>query len=719
VAAAEPPLNSQHWLSYTVRGPEWAFAVPQGDLEALEEIMGGCSTFWNGAGSLIIPVRRDGRIPEVIDWFLRSRPVDGCFWHESLSERAVDGLQRKIGGAQRLWDGFDRHENHPLHLVERPGPDDVKPAMKIPTFPSARLRRAVLALWGFMQDADVPFWQEKFDVDTCAGSEAHVALTNGQIEGAGESPLRCTQIHMHAFMSGGIDAVPYIWVLPNSSFGTLLAFWNFRSRATAPGNGASVVGVLAESLAHPERLAALKRWIPRLPGRKTIPDAFVACGGDLMDEVRAGLTTVPMEEDLHKDKYGSESIQSGGVEHNETPTYGFVTPHLSPPFARGVNASALLAFVDGKSSTALPVPQSFTVRNFQHVRVIYNNLPLPLPLTEPMARRVHRDATVHDGLMLLTNAAGPWAFTVQLPTAEEALHDWLSGHGFALERTGESRDADSILSRLGDLDGLEALADRKRIALLDVLAPKPPKKLAQHIVAEAQKAGSNLSEQTIVELLTDSRVFLQTEARTATDIGSAIHERRPEVLNLLAPLVGSGFVRRGYALECPQCHFVTSLRLGEAEELVRCSACGQAFEFPTVIGQEEPAVSYRLDGLMASAMSWDVVPVLLTLRAARKRLGVSPLFCAWPELNVLPPGDKKRFNIDLLVSTGRDVWCYEVKLTAGNLKQDQFERLLKVSSQLGARPSLAALNGEFDPEVIRKINEAHGQVFIGEDLAPT
>lgn len=719
MAAVSQRLNSQHWLTYTVRGPEWAFAVPQGDLAALEDVMRRCSTFWNGAGSLIIPVRRDGRIPKVIDWFLHCRPVDACFWHESLSERAVAGLQEKIAGAQRLWDEFDRHENHPLHLVERPSPGEPMPEMKIPNFSSAGLRRSALAIWGYIQEADLQYWQEKFEVDMCTGEDAYVALMNGQIVGAGESPLRCTQIHMHAFLSRGINAVPYIWILPNANFDTLLGFWNFRSRAIAPANGASVVGVLRGSLRHSRQLAPLEKWIPRHPGRKTIPDAFVACGGDLMDEVRAGLATVPMNEDPNKDRYGNETIHAGGVEHNQTPSFGFVRPYLSASFVRGANGRVLLAFVDGQSSTALPVPESFTVRNFRHVRVIYDNLPLPLPLTEPMARRIHRDSTVHDGLMLLTHGAGPWAFTIQLPTAEEALQDWLGGHGFTLERTGETRDADSILSRLGDLDRLDALADRKRIAVLDALAPKPPKRLAQHIVTEARKAGANLSEETMVGLLTESRAVLQGLGRTATNIGSAIHERRPEVLKLLDPLVGSGFVRRGYALECPQCHFVTLLGLGDAEEVLRCSACGQRFQFPTVIGQEEPPVSYRLDGLMANAMAWDVVPVLLTLRAARQRLGVSPLFHAWLELNVLPPGESKRFNIDLLVSTGRDVWCYEVKLTAASLKEAQFERLITVSTQLGARPSIAALNGEFDAEFVRRVDEAHGQVLDGGELAPT
>jgi hypothetical protein len=41
-------FNRQHRLRYWVRGPEWAFVVPQGDLAALEDVMRICSAFWNG-----------------------------------------------------------------------------------------------------------------------------------------------------------------------------------------------------------------------------------------------------------------------------------------------------------------------------------------------------------------------------------------------------------------------------------------------------------------------------------------------------------------------------------------------------------------------------------------------------------------------------------------------------------------------------------------------
>ena len=70
-------LNRQRRLTYFARGPEWAFAIPQGDLGALEDVMRRCSTFWNGVGSLLVPVRADGRIPPTVEGLLRIRPGRG------------------------------------------------------------------------------------------------------------------------------------------------------------------------------------------------------------------------------------------------------------------------------------------------------------------------------------------------------------------------------------------------------------------------------------------------------------------------------------------------------------------------------------------------------------------------------------------------------------------------------------------------------------------
>jgi hypothetical protein len=61
-------LDRQLLLNYFVRGPEWAIAIPKGDVEALEDAMRRCSTFWNGPGTLLIPVTEEGRLPRLLDF---------------------------------------------------------------------------------------------------------------------------------------------------------------------------------------------------------------------------------------------------------------------------------------------------------------------------------------------------------------------------------------------------------------------------------------------------------------------------------------------------------------------------------------------------------------------------------------------------------------------------------------------------------------------------
>lgn len=48
----EEHLNRQHRARYFVRGPEWAFALPQGDLDVLEDVMRRCSASGTERGSL-------------------------------------------------------------------------------------------------------------------------------------------------------------------------------------------------------------------------------------------------------------------------------------------------------------------------------------------------------------------------------------------------------------------------------------------------------------------------------------------------------------------------------------------------------------------------------------------------------------------------------------------------------------------------------------------
>lgn len=710
-------LSRLHRLRYFVRGPEWAFAIPEGDLAALEDVMRRCSGFWNGAGSLLIPVRRDGRLPKLLDALQATRGIDQCFIHETVETRARDAVQHRLPNATLLWDGFDEHELHPLHLLGTSRDTDAaKPHAEFPQFRAAGLQRVVLALWGHVPEEDMELWRERFEVQTARDDEAHGALLRGQVPGVGHSPLQAAAVGMGLVeQRSPLWWHPYLWVIEGATFRELTAFWNFRARSLWHGPRPAVVGIPRESLRRPDQLRALADWTPRISGLRRVPDTFVACTSRAGADVRAALAEVPFVEETETNW---RELSGRDVLPNEPRTFAFRRPTLGGPFVRGTGANALVSFDDGTASLSLTAPEDFRVRNFAHARLVFGNLPLPLPVTTSAARAVNINAHATDGVLLVTSAMGSWDFDVRLPTAAEALRYWASDHGYALASTQGGRDAEALLGRLGSLDALDSIADGRRLALLRTLAPASRVRLTRRLIAEAQEAGIDLDEAAMAQRLADIGLFLEVEARTAADIAGAMGTgtRKRDVLRLLPALVGAGFIRRAHEVRCPRCRFRMLLDLADQDEQVRCRACREMFVLPVVdeSGSKEPELFYRLDGLMARAMDQDVLPVLLTLRALRPPHQSPDLFFAWPGIEFAD--DQGRVDVDLLVSNGTAVSCFEVKNNASGLKEPQLRKLLRVAERLGARPGIAAVEGTFAPELSEQVLEAGGRLLTTDDL---
>jgi hypothetical protein len=710
-------LNRQHRLSYFVRGPEWAFALPQGDVAALEDVMRRCSGFWNGVGSLIVPVRKDGRMARQVDDLLAAAGVDECFTHEALRSTAQAAVRRRFPNALPLSDKFDRHETHPLHLRgPRPAAAAPKPMMSVPRFRSASMRRVALAVWGYIPDDDAADWLAYYDCATLDEEAAHSAQLSGQVGSDSDSPLRLSGAGMNLVMQEApFSRWAYIWVLSRATFDELVWFWNFRARLLRTRRGASVVGIPRESLQYPERLTALLDWTPRVPGTRLTPDVFVWCEENLQDRTRAALAELPFVEETatgFTDKSGPD------VMPNDPRTFVFARLMLGGRFVRGASESLLVSFNGGHSSLMLPSPRDFESRGLRRARLVLRNLPLPLPVTTSAATSINVNAVAADGVMLSVYGGTDWNFDVQLPTATEALAYWATDHGFTIKYTQDARDGEAILRRLGMLDALDVLADRQCLRLLQVLSPKSRPKLVRRLIAEAADAGTHLDEEEMAERLADLGLFLEVEARTAGDIASAMGAgtKNRDVFELLPPLVEAGFVRRAHSVRCPQCRFHMLLDLADQDERVQCRACRHVFVLPVVddSGTRAPELMYRLDGLMARAMDQDVLPVLLTLRALRPEGGPTELFFAWPGVEFTR--DESKVDIDLLVSNGQTVWCIEAKNNATGLGEPQLRKVMGVAERLGALPGIAAVDGRFDPALADKVKTAGGRVLTGEDL---
>jgi hypothetical protein len=205
----EEALTAHRRLRYSVRGPEWAFVIPYGDRGALEDVMRRCSGFWNGAGSLIVPIKRTGWMPPYVDDLLGTRAVDLTWVHGAVDGALHEGVVQKLGQIARLSDSFDRHETHPLRLVS---PEQTRTQrLTVPATSTAAARTLKLALWGDIADDDLPYYRDRYTVQEAQpGAESWKALIDGQIAGPVTSPLLITQTGMEMTWSGTSAEYPYL-----------------------------------------------------------------------------------------------------------------------------------------------------------------------------------------------------------------------------------------------------------------------------------------------------------------------------------------------------------------------------------------------------------------------------------------------------------------------------------------------------------------------------
>ncbi|MEA2496533.1 MAG: hypothetical protein QOJ29_4444, partial [Thermoleophilaceae bacterium] len=405
-----------------------------------------------------------------------------------------------------------------------------------------------------------------------------------------------------------------------------------------------------------------------------------------------------------------------GVKGRQTPLYSFHRPRIGGPFARGAFASALIAFAGGRASLALSQPPLVHLTTGHVVRVVLRNLPTPLPIGDATAKRVDANATASDGVMLnFDTYAEAWNFDILLPTRMQSLQDFARDHGASVRVTQDGRYAEALLERLGDIQQLDAVATDAAVEMLQTLTPRSRRKAAQELRAEFAQAGADIDEDRLAERLKGTGLLLDIEPLTAEALGSRVKQRPREVLATLGPLIRAGLIVRGHHLPCPVCNFKQVLDLIDLDETVRCRACRTIYALPVTEanGAREPTLTYRLDGLMARVMDQDVLHVLLALRALR-RLCVDQLVFAWPGVEFATSGSN--VDVDVLLYNQDVVYCCEVKLNAAGLQRKQLDKQLALCDALGARPALAALNGQFDADLEAKVLDRSGLVLTRTQL---
>src|SRR5437868_2988683 len=135
----------QHRLRYALRGGEFAFAIPAGDLDAVAEVADSCCDFWNGANSVLIAVAEDGTIAPTERLF-EVREPEQIYIHDRIGEVGRAALGERFG-EERLTEIYSRtftHELHPLNLqptYRDPPTDGPKTPLPEPVYDDGELAR--------------------------------------------------------------------------------------------------------------------------------------------------------------------------------------------------------------------------------------------------------------------------------------------------------------------------------------------------------------------------------------------------------------------------------------------------------------------------------------------------------------------------------------------------------------------------------------------------
>jgi hypothetical protein len=711
-------IRVQHRLRYALRGGEYAFAVPEGDLDALEEIAGQCCDFWNGANSLLIPVAEDGAITEVEGLF-EIREPERIYMHGRVSEAGQAALRARWGEhVSPLWPEAFRHEHHPLNLqpsAREPAEDGPQIALPIPSYEEPDLARIARIVWGRINDDDRSEYEEAFLLESHDGDAAHYALLAGQITGL--SPLaQSTHLMRLVFQSSPVRA-RQLFVIDKLEFDQLVLFWNVRARATTWIDEAAVVAIPATALDTWERLRPLLDW---MKGRAVKPDLLVYAPPDLREGAGAALEQLGF---THAADQARLTEYLGQVpEERQQLEYAFSRLRLGGRMRRGLTNESLVTLEPGRNLVGFEPPEGFGTRWGGHVRLDLLSWPLPFPPTAATARRVQENAFVDQGVVCVVTAASNRALTFDLvlPGADDVLNDFLEARDLTARLSAAGRYAQALIGRLGGPQRLDSLARPGALAVLEPLTPLSRHKLLQRLdkmLTERYGEGAPPQEE-LVEMLRGLVTELDLPSRTLSDLASKTGAQRRELLTALEELIDVGFVRRGRQERCPECGYDDFYSLGEIDERVTCHACQTTFLLHVATGGSEPSLAYQLDPLMARAMDQNLLPVLLTLGYLYSP-AVAGAVAFWPGIEIVDAGGGMQ-DCDIVLAQEESVIVCECKQTAEGLTLDQAERTLALAELFGAVTYFSALEGDFNDEIKELAAERGRTVLVtrGQLLPP-
>lgn len=233
--------------------------------------------------------------------------------------------------------------------------------------------------------------------------------------------------------------------------------------------------------------------------------------------------------------------------------------------------------------------------------------------------------------------AGATYLTYTLPNWWETIQAYFMHRGFESRLSPPAQYANAFVNLIGGLQGASVFATQSVYRLLDALALKSSKKVAQRIIKELNL--NQLVEENLIHVLRDAEVVpeLKRVPRTLNDL-SQFGEKK-ELLSILERLSAVKVVKRGFHATCPNCLTPTWHPLHSIGEFLTCPGCANVFLFPVEQKKGsgvELSWEYTLNSLVNRVMDQDVLPCILALFHETKPACDVPFV---PGIELIPKGE--------------------------------------------------------------------------------
>jgi DNA-directed RNA polymerase subunit RPC12/RpoP len=291
-----------------------------------------------------------------------------------------------------------------------------------------------------------------------------------------------------------------------------------------------------------------------------------------------------------------------------------------------------------------------------------------------------------------------------LPSERESLKLFFEGKGFEIRPSKIEQYSNAVIDLVGGLDGVSILASKHAYNLLNVLALKSSKKVAQRIVSSLGLEDVQTEDISQVfrelEIAPELKGIPRTYPQLRDD--SRIGLRDEALLALLDSLSKAQVLKRGFYVSCPNCGTPNWYPLQSISEYLTCPGCSFRFILPARAPdspRSEMQWRYRLNTLVNRVVDQDALVGVLALYHLSRE---SATACHSFGLELCREG-KPITDFDFLFVSKQEVYAGECK--AGRRIGDKNLKTARLAAELGFAEFYFCTVDQFEDETLSSIQE--------------